>query len=88
VTVSSFWIHVQPRASKTEVSGWHADAIKIRLKSPPVDGAANEELIRYLSKKIGVSRKAVRITSGASGRRKRIKIEGVDNADVMTALGL
>jgi len=88
VTAASFWIHVQPRASKTDVVGWHADAIKIRIKSPPVDGAANEELIRYLSKRIGVSREAIRITSGASGRRKRIKIEGFGNADVMRALGL
>jgi len=85
---ASLWIYVQPRSSRTEIVGWHADAIKIRIKAPPVDGAANDELIRYLSKKIGVSRVAVQITAGVTGRRKHVKIEGVENTDVIAALGI
>ena len=88
MAAASLWIHVQPRASKTEIVGWHADAVKIRLKAPPVDGAANEELIRFLSKTLGVSRKAVQITTGAAARRKRVKINGVDQAEVIAMLGL
>lgn len=84
----SFWIHVQPRASSTEVVGWHADAVKIRLKAPPVDGAANEELMRFLAKTIGISRNAVQITRGATAGRKRVKIEGVGRVAVMAALGI
>ncbi|MCZ6858630.1 MAG: DUF167 family protein, partial [Gemmatimonadetes bacterium] len=52
-TAVSFY--VQPRASKTEVAGRHGDAIKIRVKAPPVDGAANEEVIRFLAKRFRVS---------------------------------
>ena len=85
---ASLWIHVQPRASRTEVVGWHGDAVKIRIKAPPVDGAANVELIRFLSKAIGVSRQAVQITAGASARRKRVKIDGVDQEGVLAAMGI
>ena len=85
---ASLWIHVQPRASRTEVVGWHGDAVKIRIKAPPVDGAANVELIRFLSKAIGVSRQAVQITAGASARRKRVKIDGVDQEGVLAAIGI
>ena len=82
------WIHVQPRSSRTEIIGWHGDAIKIRLKAPPVDGAANEELIRFLSKAIGVPKQAVQITAGKTARRKRVKIDGVEHGDVMAVLGV
>ena len=79
---------VQPRAGKTEIIGRHADSIKIRIKAPPVDGAANDELIRFLSKKLRVPRDAIRITSGAKARRKHVTIEGTDHATVKSALGI
>jgi len=85
---TKLWLHVQPKASKTECVGWHGDAVKIRLQAPPVDGAANRELIRFLSKTIGVSRDSIEIVVGPSARRKRVKIEGVSQPDVLTALGL
>jgi hypothetical protein len=58
------------------VVGRYGDAIKIRLQAPPVDGAANEELVRFLAERLGVPRSAVRIVSGESGRRKRVEITG------------
>ena len=70
-------IHVQPRASRTEVTGRYGDAIRIRLKAPPVDGAANEELVRFLAERLGVARGAVTLKAGASGRRKTVAIDGV-----------
>jgi uncharacterized protein (TIGR00251 family) len=87
-THGSIWVHVQPRAGKTEVVGMHDDAIKIRLKAPPVDGAANEELVRFLAKSVGVSRQDIRIANGKTSRRKRIKIDGMDENEVSAALGL
>jgi hypothetical protein len=69
-------IHVQPRASRTEVAGPHGDAVRIRLQAPPVDGAANEELVRFLAERLDVSRGAVRIVSGETGRRKRVEVTG------------
>ena len=56
----------------------HGDAVKIRLAAPPVDGAANEELARFLAETLGVARSAVSIATGQTGRRKIIDIEGTD----------
>ncbi len=78
--------YVQPRASKTEVVGRHGNAIKIRVKAPPVDGAANEELIRFLAKRFKVPRKAVELVSGSSSRHKQIAIEGVTPAEIVESL--
>lgn len=79
-------IHVQPRASRTELVGPHGDAIKIRLRAPPVGGAANDELIGFLAKRLGVRRKDVRIVGGATQRRKRVTVDGLSTEDVMTRL--
>ena len=73
-------VQVQPRASRTEYVGRHGDAIKIRLAAPPVDGEANEELVRFLARHLGVGRGEVIIASGATTKRKRVRIEGVTAA--------
>ncbi|HUF11601.1 MAG TPA: DUF167 family protein [Longimicrobiales bacterium] len=69
-------VRVQPRASRTELAGAYGDAVRIRLAAPPVDGAANEELIRFIAKRVGVPRSAVSIVSGESGRDKLVRIDG------------
>lgn len=73
------YCYLQPRASKTEVVGAHDGAIKIRISAPPVDGAANSELVAFLAKQFGVSKSAVHIDSGASGRRKTVRIKAPQN---------
>jgi uncharacterized protein len=73
-------VWVQPRASRTGVAGMHGDAVKIRLAAPPVDGAANEELIRFLAEILGVARSAVSVAAGETSRRKTIEVEGIDRA--------
>lgn len=80
-------IHVLPRASRTEIVGWHGDAVKIRLKAPPVDGAANAELVKFLAKTVRVPRSAVSIRSGAASRRKRVEIVGISHSELIAALG-
>lgn len=67
-------VYVQPRASKSEIAGMHGDALKIRLAAPPVDGAANEALIAFIAKRVGVSKSAVRIAAGDKSRRKTVEI--------------
>ena len=86
MSVVRFKVHVQPRASRTEIVGVHGTALKVRLHSPPVDGAANMELVDFLAKTLGVSRRAVRIVSGQSSRGKTVEVEGVSPASV-DALG-
>ena len=70
-------LQVQPRASRTEVVGLHGEALKIRVAAPPVDGAANEAIIRFFADRLDVSRSRVRLTKGAGGRRKVVEIDGI-----------
>ena len=70
-------VRVIPRAKKTAIGGERDGCVVIRLAAPPVDGAANDALIRYFAELCGVPRRAVRIVSGERGRRKRVAIEGV-----------
>ncbi len=70
-------VQVQPRASRTELAGRHGDAIRIRLAAPPVDGAANEALLRFLAELLDVPRSAVALVGGASSRRKVVEVTGI-----------
>ena len=71
-------VRVIPRASKPGLAVESDGSLKVRLQSPPVDGAANAELIEVLSKAFHVPRRAVTITGGAHSRTKRVQIEGID----------
>ena len=66
----------------------YGSAVKIRLQSPPVDGAANDELVHFLADLLGTSRRSVEIVSGHASRRKRIRIKGLAGDAVRRALGL
>jgi uncharacterized protein (TIGR00251 family) len=80
-----FSVHVQPRASSQKISGIHGDALKVRLTAPPVDGAANEELVDFLAKSFVVARKSIRIVAGESSRSKIVEIEGITERAVHDA---
>jgi len=67
-------IHLQPRASKDEVCSLYGDALKVRITAPPVDGKANQHLIRFLAKCFGVPKSQVNLLSGERSRNKRIQI--------------
>jgi uncharacterized protein (TIGR00251 family) len=77
-----FSVRVQPRASRTEIAGEYGTALKVRLQSPPVDGAANEELVDFLARRLGVSRSGVRIVSGHSSRTKTVEVVGVTTMNI------
>jgi len=71
-------IHVQPNASsRSNYVGLHGEALKIRIASPPVDGAANEALCRFLSALLAVPLSQVSIRAGRGARRKRVLVKGV-----------
>lgn len=75
-------LHIQPGAKKTELAGLHGEALKIRLAAPPVDGKANAALLAFLAKACGVSKSAVELVSGETSRSKRVRIHGVDAAEL------
>ncbi len=80
-------VRVQPRASRTEIAGAYGDAVKIRVAAPPVDGAANAELVAFLAKRLGVPKSNVQIVKGERGRDKLIEIDGVSDEDARRLTG-
>jgi len=67
-----FKVIVQPRSSKNMISGIHADALKLKITAPPVDGAANKAVIQFLGKCLKTAKSSLEIISGQSSRTKRI----------------
>jgi len=69
-------LRVQPRASRDEITGLHGDSLKVRITAPPVDGAANEHLRRFIARLFGVAPAQVRLLRGESGRDKVVSVSG------------
>jgi uncharacterized protein (TIGR00251 family) len=69
-------VRLQPRASCDEIVGPHGtESLKVRITAPPVDGKANQHLIKYLAKAFGVAKGQVTLLSGTTGRDKRLAID-------------
>ena len=67
-------LSVMPNAKRTQVDGLHDGALRVRLAAPPIDGRANEALVAWLAKSLGVPRRAVVVLRGESSRRKQVAI--------------
>ncbi len=81
-------MRVQPRASRTELAGRYGDALKIRLAASPVDGAANEALVRFLAERLKVPRSSVALMAGAGARAKVLAVTGIGLEEAVRRLGL
>ena len=79
-------LHVQPGAKRTEVAGTHGEALKIRLAAPPVDGKANEALVAFVAKALGLPKSRVELVAGHASRAKRLRVVGATAAAVAAAL--
>ena len=79
---------VQPRASRAKIGPVHGERLKVAVTAPPVDGRANDAVLALLGKRLAVSKQRVAIASGHSGRRKTVRIRGLDEAEVRAALGV
>ena len=78
-----FAVRVVPRASKTAAAGEHDGRLRVRVAAPPVEGAANEELARFLAKAFGVPVRDVEIVSGHASKSKRVRVRGASPADLL-----
>lgn len=81
-------IQAQPRASRTEVVSEQDGWLKMRVAAPPVDGAANAEIINWLSKRLKIPKADIELLSGERGRKKVALIHGLSVVEVRQALGL
>ena len=79
-------VRVQPRASREALGGERDGALVVRLTAPPVEGAANTALLRFLARTLGVAPSAVRIVGGAAGRNKVVEVAGLEAAGVRARL--
>jgi uncharacterized protein (TIGR00251 family) len=68
-------VRVQPKASRDELAGVLDNRLKIRLTAPPVDGKANQALVKFVARLCGVSRKQVTLLAGETSRNKRLRID-------------
>jgi uncharacterized protein (TIGR00251 family) len=81
-----FSVRVVVRASRSGISGVVGGALKVRLAAPPVDGEANDELVRVLARTFRVAKSAIHIVAGATSRSKTIDVAGLDAAAAQRAL--
>jgi uncharacterized protein (TIGR00251 family) len=79
----SFAVRVAPRASRTAAAGVHDGALKVRVAAPPVEGAANAELARFLAKGLRVPARAVEIVGGRASKTKLVRVAGARAADLL-----
>ncbi|MGO8755984.1 MAG: DUF167 domain-containing protein [Gallionellaceae bacterium] len=69
-------LHVQPGARRSEVAGLHGEALKIRLAAPPIDGRANDALLRFIADVLEVPLRNVELRQGAQSRHKIVQVTG------------
>jgi len=74
--VISLTLHVQPGAKRTEISGLHGEALKIRLAAPPIEGRANEALLRFIADTFCVPMRQVELKQGGQSRHKVVMVTG------------
>jgi uncharacterized protein (TIGR00251 family) len=79
-------IRVIPRASKSEIVGVFDGVLKVRIAAPPVDGAANSELVKVLAKAFAVPKNDVHIVGGETSKNKRIRITGASDSAIQQVL--
>ncbi|GAB4401201.1 MAG: DUF167 domain-containing protein [Anaerolineales bacterium] len=73
----TFLVRVTPRAKRDEIVGAAQGALKVKLAAPPVEGAANEALVKFLAERLGVRAAQVEILSGHTARTKRVRVTGI-----------
>lgn len=81
-------VRVTPRAGANALAGWADGFLRVRLAAPPVEGRANEALVRFLAGCAGLAPSRVQLLSGDRGRDKRVRFEGIDPATLRTRLGI
>jgi len=80
-------VRVLPRSSREELAGFdEAGCLKVRLTAPPVEGEANRALVKFLARRLGVSRARVHLVRGATSRTKWIEVEGLEDEELRQRL--
>jgi len=81
-----FAVKLQPRSSMNEIVGFEGDFLKIKVKSAPVDGLANRDLVQLLARHLKVAKKRIEIVSGHKSRQKTIRFHGIARKELFVLL--
>lgn len=81
-------VYLQPKSSKNEVVGPYREGIKVKITAPPIEGKANEALVRFLARELGVSPSSIEITRGQHSREKTVKISGNVDQELVKKIGI
>lgn len=79
-------LRVQPNAARSEVAGWHGDALRVRVAEPPIGGRANAAVADTLAARLGISRSSVNIVRGHRSRDKVVEVAGLDDGELRRRL--
>ena len=79
-------LHVQPRASRDNITGLHGDRLKVQVKAPPSDGKANEACRRLLAKTLKIPKTSIALKAGQSSRQKTFLIEDISLQEILSRL--
>lgn len=80
-------VHLTPRSSRNEITGWREDVLCVKLTAPPVEGAANAALVMFVAESLGVRRSQVELVSGHRSREKTVGVSGLSDEEVRRRLG-
>jgi uncharacterized protein (TIGR00251 family) len=80
-------VHVTPRGSRNQIVGWKDGVLCVKITAPPVEGAANAAVVKFIADSLGVAKSRVRRVSGETSREKSLAIEGLGDEDVRGKLG-
>lgn len=75
-------LHVTPRGSKNEITGWRDDVLCVKITAPPVEGAANAAIVKFIADVLNVRKSQVELISGEKSREKTLRIVGLSQNDV------
>jgi uncharacterized protein len=82
----SFEVRAKPNAKRSAIAGVREGALEVRVAAPPVDGAANEELVAVLASALGIPRRDVQLVHGTTSRAKRVQVNGLGVEEIRTRL--
>jgi uncharacterized protein (TIGR00251 family) len=79
-------LKVVPNAPRNEIAGWLGEALKVKVHAPALEGRANDELLDFLARELGVPRRNLTLLRGEKSRQKIVRIDGLDEATVRARL--
>jgi uncharacterized protein (TIGR00251 family) len=79
-------LRVQPGARRTAFAGWFGEHPKVAVAAPPVEGAANEALVAFVARELGVRQREVRIVLGGASRTKRLEVDGLTDDELIARI--